>query len=221
MSFKTTQLTEPLYEYLLAHGVREGALLRQLREETRALPNSAMQIAPDQGQFLQLLVSALGVKHAIEVGVFTGYSTLCTALSLPEDGRIVACDIDAETTGVTRRYFAAAGLSHKLDLRLGPAVETLHALLQAEGEGGFDFAFIDADKEHLRDYYELCLRLVRPGALVVVDNVLWGGSVIDPNNQNGTTRAIREFNAWLVRDTRVQISMIALADGLTMARKLP
>lgn len=221
MSPKHTQLTEPLYQYLLEHGVREDALLAKLREETQRLPDAGMQIAPEQGQFMRLLVSALGVSRGLEVGVFTGYSTLCTALAMPHDGRIVACDVNPETTAIAQRYFSEAGLAHKLDLRLGPALGTLQALLQTEGPGHFDFAFIDADKENLLGYYELCLQLVRPGALILVDNVLWNGSVVDLDNQRESTRAIREFNSKIAQDARVQISMIPLADGLTLARKLP
>ncbi|MCS7031842.1 MAG: class I SAM-dependent methyltransferase [Gloeomargarita sp. SKYG116] len=221
MSPRTLNLTPELYTYLLAHSVREPALLQQLRQETQRLPGAAMQIAPEQGQFMHLLVRLMGARRALEIGVFTGYSSLVVALALPADGRLVACDIDPVTTQVARRYWEQAGVAHKIDLRLAPAQETLAGLL-AQGEAGqYDFAFIDADKENYWTYYEHCLQLLRPGGLMVVDNVLWGGRVVDPQVQDAATRAIRTFNDKVYRDERVLLSMLPVADGLTLVWKRP
>jgi predicted O-methyltransferase YrrM len=218
MSPKMTRVTDALHDYLVAFGTREEALLKQLREETRSHPFSMMQIAPEQGQFMRFLVSCLGVRRSVEVGVFTGYSALCTALGMPDDGRVLACDVDPETTRVATRYFEAAGLLHKLDLRIGDAVDTLSRALETEGEGSYDFAFIDADKENYSTYYELCLKLLKPGSVIAVDNVLWGGRVLDGNSSDESTQAIRAFNARVASDPRVDLSMLPLADGLTLLR---
>jgi predicted O-methyltransferase YrrM len=177
-----------------------------------------MQIGPDQGQFMGLLLQLMGARTVLEIGTFTGYSALAMALELPEDGRIVACDVNEEWTSIGRRYWEEAGVSHKIDLRLGPAVETLRGLLSEGLAGTFDFAFIDADKTGYADYYELCLQLVRPGGVVAVDNTLWEGKVADPLVTDADTEAIRAFNAKLVADPRVSLSLVPIWDGLTMAR---
>ena len=183
------------------------------------MPMGQMQIAPEQGQFMALLVELIGAKRTLEVGVFTGYSSLCVALALPPGGRIVACDSSEEWTAVARRYWREAGVDGKIDLRLGPAVETLDSLLAAGEAGRFDFAFIDADKTEYADYYERILELLRPGGLVAVDNVLWSGSVADPAKSDDDTVAIRAFNEKLLGDERVSLSLVPIADGLTLARK--
>lgn len=219
MSNRTLVLTAPLYAYLLEHSLREAPLLRGLREETAAMPRAGMQIAPEQGQFMALLVRLLGARRTLEVGVFTGYSALAVALALPAEGRIVACDVSEEWTAVARRYWQRAGVAAKIDLRLAPALATLDALLAAGEEGAFDFAFIDADKANYRGYYERCLRLVRRGGLVALDNTLWSGRVADPADATEDTRALRELNDALHRDERVDLSLLPLGDGLTLALK--
>ncbi len=219
MSPQTLHLTPELYRYLQSHSLREPDLLRQLRQETQAMPMAQMQISPEQGQFMAFLVQVMGAHRALEIGVFTGYSTLAVALALPADGRMVACDINPETTRIARRYWEQAGVAHKIDLRLAPAQDTLNALL-AQGEANhYDFAFIDADKENYLLYYEQCLQLVRPGGLIMVDNVLWGGAVVDAAIQDRSTQAIREFNQKIYQDERITLVMLPLADGVTLARK--
>ncbi len=221
MSNKTFTLSEDLHRYLLSASLRESDLLRRLREETEADPLARMQIAPEQGQFMALLVRLMGAKRAIEIGVFTGYSSLWVAQALSEDGQLVACDVSEEWTSVARRYWEAAGLAERIDLHLRPALETLNALL-ADGQAeSFDFAFIDADKENYGLYFERVLALLRPGGLMAVDNVLWSGRVADPAVQDVDTQAIRAFNERLHHDERVELSMIPIADGLTLAMKLP
>jgi caffeoyl-CoA O-methyltransferase len=217
MTNRSISLTDSLYQYLLAVSLREPDLLRQLREETASYPNARMQIAPEQGQFMALLARLMGARRCLEVGVFTGYSSLAVALALPEGGRIVACDVSEEWTMVARRYWAAAGVAHKIDLRLAPALETLTALLAAGEAGGFDFAFLDADKENYARYFELLLALVRPGGLIVADNTLWSGRVADPANDEPSTVALRRFNGQLHRDERVDLSLVPIGDGLTLA----
>ena len=219
MTNRSISLTESLYEYLLAVSLREPDLLRRLREETAALPNARVQIAPEQGQFMALLVRLMGARRCLEVGVFTGYSSLAVALALPGDGRIVACDVSEDWTTVARRYWAAAGVAQKIDLRLAPALETLTGLLSAGEAGSFDFAFLDADKENYPAYYELLLELVRPGGLIVVDNTLWSGRVADPANREASTVALRRFNEQLHRDGRIDLSLVPIGDGLTLVRK--
>ena len=219
MSNRTIQLTDSLYEYLLAVSLREPDLLRQLREETATLPSARMQIAPEQGQFMALLARLTGARRCLEIGVFTGYSSLVTALALPDDGRIIACDVSEEWTAVARRYWKAAGVAHKIELRLAPAVQTLDELLAAGQGGSFDLAFIDADKERYADYYQRALELVRVGGLIVVDNTLWSGRVADPADADVDTVALRQFNAHLHRDERVDLSLLPVGDGLTLARK--
>lgn len=216
---KHTMLTEPLYQYLWASIDREPEVLRQLREETSVLPLARMQIAPDQGQFMALLVKLVGARRVLEIGTFTGYSALAMALAMPADARIVCCDVSVEWTDIARRYWQQAGISERIELHLQPALQTLDALLgQGEAES-FDFAFIDADKESYRVYYERCLQLLRPGGLILVDNVLWAGAVIDSGVQDVDTVAIRAFNAQLRDDDRIDLAMVPVGDGLTLAVK--
>ncbi|MGH6718172.1 MAG: class I SAM-dependent methyltransferase [Alphaproteobacteria bacterium] len=216
---RTIGLAAPLYDYLLKVGSREPPLLARLRAETAGLEWARMQIGPDQGQFMRLLVELIGARATLEVGVFTGYSSLAVALGLPADGRIVACDVSEEWTAIARRYWAEAGVAHKIDLRLAPAIATLDALIAEGRAGAFDFAFIDADKENYGAYYERCLTLLRPGGLIAIDNVLWDGAVIDPSKTDPDTLAIRALNARLATGQRVTICMVPIGDGLTLARK--
>ncbi len=212
-------ISDALYDYLLDVSLREADVLRRLREETARMPDARMQITPDQGQFMALLVELTGARRTLEVGVFTGYSSLAVALALPADGRIVACDVTEEWTAIARRYWAEAGVADKIDLRLAPALDTLDGLIAAGEAGTFDFAFIDADKEEYADYYERTLELLRPGGLVCVDNVLWQGKVVDPAFSDAYTLAIRAFNEKLADDARISLSLLSIADGLTLARK--
>lgn len=212
-------INNELLNYIGHVTLREPEILRRLREETSGHPLADMQISPEQGQFLALLVHMLSARRTLEVGVFTGYSSLAVALALPEDGRIIACDINEEWTSIARRYWREAGADRKIDLRLGPALKTLDDLI-AQGQGGrFDFVFIDADKGNYANYYERALVLVRPGGLIAVDNVLWDGKVIDPKVNDADTRAIRAFNESLHHDERVWLSMLPIRDGLTLACK--
>jgi caffeoyl-CoA O-methyltransferase len=220
MSNRTISMTDGLYDYLLRVSLRETPLLARLRQETAAHSRAQMQISPEQGQFMQLLVQLLGARRCIEVGVFTGYSSLAVALALPADGYILACDVSEEFTAVARRYWQEAGIAGKIDLKLAPALDTLDARLKAGEQGRYDFAFIDADKVNYLNYYERILQLLRPGGLVAVDNVLWSGAVIDPKDMSEDTAAIRRFNEVLYADKRVELSLLPLGDGLTLARKL-
>lgn len=219
MTKKTLGLEPQLYNYLLSVSLREPEILQQLRQETANLTGAIMQITPDQGQFMQLLVKLMEAKNAIEVGVYTGYSSLAVALALPKNGKLIACDISKEYTEVARRYWEKARVADKIDLRIAPALDTLQGLLAAGKQASFDFMFIDADKRNYPNYYELGLELLRPGGLIVVDNVLWSGRVVDPTDTDKRTVAIREFNQKLHTDERVDISLVPLADGLTLARK--
>lgn len=219
MSKQTLGLDNQLYDYLLSVSLREPDILRQLREETARYPMARMQIAPEQGQFMTLLVQLLGATKTLEVGVFTGYSSLCVALALPPNGKIVACDVSEEYTAIARRYWEAAGVADKIDLRLAPALETLDELLAAGQAETFDFAFIDADKGNYEGYYERSLQLIRPGGLIAIDNVLWSGRVADPEVQDKNTAVIRAFNNKLYQDERVTLSLVPIADGLTLALK--
>jgi caffeoyl-CoA O-methyltransferase len=219
MSNRTLSLDDDLYGYLLDVSLREPDVLSRLRAETAALPGAGMQIAPEQGQFMALLVRMLGARKVLEVGTFTGYSALAVALALPADGKLVACDISEEWTAVGRRYWDEAGVGPIVDLRLGPALGTLDALIDGGEAGTFDFAFIDADKENYSNYFERVLTLLRPGGVAAVDNVLWGGSVIVDEKQDDATNAIRDFNRALHGDQRVDISLVPIGDGLTLARK--
>jgi predicted O-methyltransferase YrrM len=216
---KNLGLDDALYDYLRRVSLREPDVLRRLREETATHELAVMQIVPEQGQFMALLVELMGARRTLEIGVFTGYSSLAVALALPPDGRIVACDVSEEFTSVARRYWAEAGVADKIDLRLAPALQTLDGLLAAGEAGSYDFAFIDADKTNYEGYYERVLELLRPGGLVAVDNVLWDGKVADASVDDEDTRAIRAFNGRLTDDERVSLSMIPIADGLTLARK--
>lgn len=217
MSNKTLGLENQLYDYLLSVSLREPEILLKLRQETANHPRAMMQIAPEQGQFMALLVQLLGATKTLEVGVFTGYSSLCVALALPPTGKIVACDVSEEYTAVARRYWQQAGVADKIDLRLAPALDTLEQLLASGQAGTFDFAFIDADKENYPGYYDLALQLIRPGGLIAIDNVLWSGRVADPQVQDNSTQAIRAFNEKLHHDDRVSLSLVPIADGLTLA----
>jgi predicted O-methyltransferase YrrM len=221
MSNRRLVLDDALYEYFQRHSFREPEILKRLRAETGTLPRAGMQISPEQGQLMRLLIELIGVRRIIEIGVFTGYSSLSMALALPEDGEIVACDVSEAFTAVARRYWAEAGLADRIHLHLAPAVETLDTLI-ANGESGrFDMAFIDADKENYDAYYEKCLALVRPGGLILVDNVLWSGRVVRTDDTTDDTRAIRALNQKLHADERITVSMLPIGDGLTLARKRP
>jgi caffeoyl-CoA O-methyltransferase len=211
---------EDTYKYLLATSIREPEVARRLREETQQLKNAQMQIGPDQGQFMQLLVQLMRATKTLEVGVFTGYSALWVALGLPDNGRIIACDVSEEYTAVARRYWKDARVDQKIDLRLGPALETLDALLKADQAATFDFAFIDADKTNYENYYARTLQLLRVGGLIAIDNTLWSGAVADPEVNDADTLAIRQLNQKLHRDQRVSLSMLTVGDGLTLAMKL-
>jgi predicted O-methyltransferase YrrM len=211
---------EEIVEYVRNVSVREHPLLRRLREETASHPRAIMQIAPEQGQFFQLLVKLIGAKKTLEIGVFTGYSSLAVALALPPGGRVIACDVSEEYTSVARRYWEEAGVAHKIDLRIAPAAQTLEQLLEEGGEAVYDFAFIDADKTAYDDYYELCLRLVRPGGLIVLDNMLYHGTVPGCEEHGADTAALRVLNAKIGDDPRVTSILLPIADGLTLAMKL-
>lgn len=219
MSSRNYLLPDSIHSYIAAQSRHEPELLRRLREETQAHPLANMQIAPDQGQFLQLLVKLAGARRAVEVGVFTGYSALSVALALPEDGKLAALDISDEYTRTARRYWAEAGVAHKIDLRLGPALASLDALIAEGGAGQYDFAFIDADKPSYPDYYERCLTLLRPAGLIAVDNVLQEGRCADPSTTDANALAMRAFNEKVAADGRVLASMLPLADGVTLALK--
>jgi predicted O-methyltransferase YrrM len=219
MSNRSIPLTDSLYDYLIDVSLREPPVLRALRDETLRMSQRSMQIAPEQGQFMALLARLAGARRCIEVGVFTGYSSLVTALALPDDGRIVACDVSEEWTSIARRHWRAAGVEHKIELRLAPALETLDALLAAGERGSYDLAFVDADKTGYLAYYHRCLELLRPGGLVLFDNTLWSGRVADPEVGDGDTVALRHFNECLHRDERIDLSLVPIGDGLTLARK--
>jgi predicted O-methyltransferase YrrM len=219
MTKKTIGLEKNLYEYLLSVSVRESEVLTQLRQETAQLPMAIMQISPEQGQFMALLVKLIGAKKTLDIGVFTGYSSLAVALALPADGQIIACDIKEEYTVIAENYWKKAGVENKIDLRIAPALETLDNLLAAGEEESFDFAFIDADKGNYGNYYERSLKLIRPGGLIAVDNVLWSGKVADSEIQDNQTKKIRAFNEKLFQDPRITLSLVPIADGLTLAMK--
>ena len=221
MSVKSAGLSDELHAYLLRFGIREPEILARLREETARLPESEMQIAPEQGAFMALLVELIGAGRCLEVGTFTGYSSLAVALALPADGRLVCCDVSEDWTGIARRYWREAGVADRVELRLAPALETLAALV-AEGHAGtFDFAFLDADKENYLAYYERIVELLRPGGLVAIDNVFASGTVARDDAQDPRVTAIRALNERIARDERVSIAMTPIADGLTLARKRP
>lgn len=221
MSNRTISLDDGLHEYLLDVSVREEDVLRRLREETAGLEMARMQISPEQGQLMKLLIKLLRARKTIEVGVFTGYSSLCVAMALPPQGRIIACDVSEEWTEIARRYWSEAGVDGKIDLRIAPATETLAELVESGQQETFDFAFIDADKSNYADYFEHCLKLVRPGGVIGVDNTLWSGRVIDSSDASADTMAIREFNESLKGDSRIDLSLVPIGDGLTLAMKRP
>lgn len=219
MSNRTITMTDALYDYLLQVSLREPPVLRRLRAVTSRRPHAGMQISPEQGQLMALLVGLIGARRCIEVGTFTGYSSISVALALPPRGRIICCDVSEDYTSIARKFWREAGVDKKIELRLAPAKQTLDDLLRKGQAGKFDFAFIDADKENYGAYYERVLKLLRPGGLVAIDNVLWGGSVLDPKDQSVDTKAIRAFNKKLKSDKRVSLSLVPIGDGLTLARK--
>ena len=219
MSSRNVYIDDKIYDYILNNSLRDMPILEKLREETIKMPDGRMQISSDQGQFMALLVRMLGVKKIVEVGTFTGYSSLVMALALPENGQIVACDISEEYTEVAQRFWQEAGVVDKIDLRLGLAVETLTEILSNGEAGTFDMAFIDADKRNYKVYYEKCLELLRPGGLILIDNVLWYGKPAILEETDTNTTAIRNFNKNIYKDERVEMSMITVGDGLTLALK--
>ena len=220
MSNKTLALDDRLYDYLLSVSLREPDILARLREETSNRADAEMQIAPEQGQFMALLLKLIGARRSLEVGTFTGYSALVCALALPEDGQLIALDINEETTAIAQRYWAEAGVENKIELRLGPAEDSLRNLIDGGDQGSFDFMFIDADKTGYATYYEMGLQLLRPGGVLAFDNVLWAGRVADPGAGDNDTQALKALNVQLHADPRVDISMVPIGDGLTLARKL-
>jgi predicted O-methyltransferase YrrM len=219
VSNRTLQLDDRTYEYLLAHSLREDPALVALRAETASHPKVNMQIAPEQGQFMQMLVRLTGAKRAIEVGVFTGYSSLAVMLAMPKDARLLALDVSPAFTAVARRHWQAAGVADRIELVIAPALVTLDARIEAGEAGHYDFAFIDADKTGYLDYYERLLKLLRPGGLIVVDNTLWHGAVADSADREADTVALREFNDALHQDARIDLALLPLGDGLTLARR--
>jgi O-methyltransferase len=219
MTNKSIGISDELAAYVLEYGTREPEVLTRLREETAALPQHNMQIAPEQGALLAMLVELMGAQRCIEVGTFTGYSSTAVALALPPGGRLVCCDVSEEWTSVASKYWGEAGVAAKVDLRLGPAAETLSRLIDDGAEDDFDLAFVDADKTGYDEYYELLLRLVRPGGLIAFDNTLWGGRVADRDPGDDDTRALRALNAKLARDERITLCLLPLADGVTLARR--
>ncbi len=219
MANRTLNLTNRIYDYLLKVSLREPAVMRALRAETARLPERRMQTAPEEAQFLGLLVELIGAKRVLEVGTFTGYSALAMALALPTDGRLIACDVSESFTAIARRYWQKAGVADKITLKLGPALATLDRLIASGGTGTFDLAFIDADKPNYAKYYERALTLLRPGGLVAIDNVLWGGRVADARVRDRNTAAIRALNRKIHKDRRVSVSLLPIADGLTLAHK--
>lgn len=221
MSSRTLELSDSIYSYLLENIRSETEAARELREETRStLSMHGMQISPEQGAFMALLCRLISASRTIEVGTFTGYSTLSVAQALPDDGVVIACDVSEEWTNIAKRYWQQAGVAHKISLRIGPAKETLTGLLNNLEQETFDFAFIDADKANYGIYYEQCLELLRVGGLLAVDNVLWGGRTADPSIKDASTTAIRELNAKIADDQRVFATMLPIGDGLTLIQKL-
>ncbi len=219
MTLRLLDLTPRLYDYMLSVSSRETPVMKRLRAETAKLPGAGMQIPPLQGQFLAFLVTLIGARRCIEIGTFTGYSALWVASALPEDGTLVCCDIDEKTAAVARRYWKEAGVDRKIALRLAPALDTLQSLLASDDAGTFDYVFIDADKENYDAYYERALKLVRPGGLIAFDNMLWGGAVADGRKRDADTLALRALNAKLHDDRRIDLSLLYIGDGVTLARK--
>ncbi len=216
---KRSLTSEPIEHYVNEVITRETPIQKRLRAETAKLPNSQMQIGPDQGALMALLARAIGARRALEIGTFTGYSALAVAAALPQDGRLIACDMSEEWTRIAWRYWQEAGLANRIELRLGPALATLAALQSELGQGSFDFAFIDADKEEYDAYYEACLRLIRPGGLILLDNMLWSGKVADAAVQDAETLALRALNLKVRDDARVEACLLTVGDGIMMARK--
>jgi caffeoyl-CoA O-methyltransferase len=219
MTLKSQFIDQDIQNYIIATTVREPDVLRDLREETAALPNAQMQIGPDQGAFMQLLAKLVGARRYLEVGVFTGYSALAVALALPGNGRVVACDTSKEYTDMARRYWERAGVENKIELRLAPALQTLDELIAQGAAGTFDLAFVDADKANVDNYYERCLVLLRQNGLLLVDNVLWSGTVLDSMITDADTQALRALNLKAGHDERVDASLVAMCDGILMVRK--
>jgi caffeoyl-CoA O-methyltransferase len=215
----TILMDDQLLEYLRQNAVREPKVLQELREETQQLPNARMQISSEQGQLMAMLVKLVNARKIVEVGTFTGYSSTVMALAMPPEGRLVACDVSEEYTQIARKFWQKAGVDEQIQLILGKAKESLKQLLQADGQESFDLAFIDADKTAYTEYYEYCLKLIQPGGLILVDNVLWGGQVADSSNHDMDTEALRAFNAALSSDQRIDLCMVPIGDGLTIARK--
>jgi predicted O-methyltransferase YrrM len=218
---KRTLVPDVVEQFVQAFVTCETPVQRRLRAETALLPRARMQISPDQGALLALLVRLAGARRALEVGTFTGYSALAVAAALPAGGKLITCDVSEEWTAIARRYWDEAGLSGRIELRLGPAVDTLAELLRRDDAGSFDFAFIDADKPSYDAYYEACLGLVRPGGLIVLDNMLWGGAVADPSDNDEKTAAIRALNRKIRQDERVEACLLTVGDGVLLARKKP
>ena len=214
MARGAVDLPAKLFEYVISHGTRETPVQRRLREATHRIPMGGMQIGPDQAALMQMLVRLLGAKRCIEIGTFTGYSALAVALALPSDGKVICCDVSREWTYIGRRFWKKAGVNRKIDLRIAPALQTLKTL-----KGPFDFAFIDADKTNYQNYFEKCLKLLRRGGLIAIDNTLWYGRVLDAKDRDQDTRAIRAFNRRLAKDRRVDLSLVPIGDGVTLARK--
>ena len=220
MSSDTIELNQSLRDYLINVSVKEPSVLKDLREETLKLDEFQMQISPEQGSFLSFLVKLINAKHTLDIGVFTGYSSLVVALQLPQNGYVTACDTNEEWTEIAQKYWKIAKVEDSIDLHIAPAVETLEKLISNGNEGLYDFSFIDADKINYKHYFEQSLTLVRKGGIIAIDNVLWGGRVLDNSDTEPATRAIREFNSRIYKDDRVAISMIPIGDGLTLAQKL-
>jgi predicted O-methyltransferase YrrM len=219
MSTRTLTLDDRLYDYLVGHSLRDTPEQQGLRELTHKHPQGVMQISPEQGQLMSLLVKLIGAKRIIEIGTFTGYSALCMAQALPSDGELICCDVSSEWTDLGRPFWQAAGIEQRIDLRIAPALQTLDSLLRSGQAEDFDLAFIDADKSNYLHYYERCLELVKPGGLIMFDNTLWSGAVADPKINDEDTRALRALNSELHQDTRIDISILPIGDGLTLARK--
>jgi len=222
MTSKTLSLTPELYRYLQDHSLREPATMQAIREATLSKTNlSHIQVAPEQGQFMALLVKLMGAKRIIEVGTFAGYSTAWLASALPDEGELIACEIDADRVAIGQTFWDKAGLSDKITLRIGPALESLKALVSDGQTNAFDFVFIDADKQNYINYYELALQLIKPGGLIAIDNTLWSGKLANPSVHDPSTEAIRSLNSHLLNDQRVEISLVPIGDGLTLAYKQP
>jgi len=219
LSNRTLSIDDRIYDYLLSVSLKESEVLTQLRKETAAIEFSEMQIAPEQGQFMALLVKLIGARRALEIGTFTGYSSICIASALPQDGELICCDDSEQWTAMALKYWQQAGLEDRINFKLGDAGKTLQALIDEGLAGTFDFIFLDADKQNYPLYYELSLELLRAGGLMAVDNTLWSGDVADPGNMEPGTRAIRRFNEMIMQDERVEISLVPIGDGLTLVHK--